>query len=185
MALEFKRDWHKPANVVTLFRLVLAWIPAAIILTNPKGSDSQWLAAILFVFVAATDILDGHLARSRGEITDLGKFIDPLIDKILVFVTLVALSLVTPILWIPTIVITVREIWVTIVLRRPAQLRGGVIAAVASGKIKMTLQCAMIVVLTIPGSAIWIIIQIALVIAAIGATIWSWIDYQRRFGLKK
>jgi CDP-diacylglycerol--glycerol-3-phosphate 3-phosphatidyltransferase len=185
MALEFKRDWRKPSNIVTLVRLILAWIPATIILTNPKGSGSWWLAAILFVFVAATDILDGHLARSRSEVTDLGKFIDPLVDKILVFVTLVALSIVTPILWAPTIVITVREIWVTIALRRPAQQRGGIIAAVASGKIKMALQCAMIVALTIPGDTTWTIIQIVFVVAAIGATIWSWIDYQRRFGLKK
>ncbi len=180
-------DWRKPANVVTLIRLALAWIPAMLILTSPKESGWWWVAAVTFAFVAATDMLDGHLARIKDEdgrdgTTDLGKFLDPLVDKILVATTLVALCLVTPILWFPTGFIVLREVWVALVLRKPAQKAGGVIAAVFSGKLKMVAQCVMIFALIIPGNPAWV--QIAAIIVAIGATIWSWIDYQRRFGSK-
>lgn len=180
---DYKRDGRKLANVVTQLRLVLAWVPGAIVLVSPKGSGWWWLAAALFALIAATDALDGRLARKRDEVTELGKFLDPLVDKVLVTTTLLALCLVMPVLWIPTGIIVIREAWVTFVLRGAAQ-KGGIIPAVTSGKVKMALQCVMIVVLIIPGDNGWIIAQITAVVAAICATVWSWIDYQRRFGLK-
>ncbi len=206
------KDWRKPANIVTLIRLALSWIPAVIILNSPKESGWWWVAAIVFALVAATDMLDGHLARTKDKITGrdgttkLGKFLDPLVDKILVAMTLLALCLVTPILWLPTGFIALREVWVALVLRKPAQKAGGVIAAVWSGKVKMAAQCAMIVILMIPGGDVWSVIQFCIqlfsgiavgdvttwswiqfiaVLVAMYTTGWSWIDYQRRFGGKE
>src|SRR5688500_2868327 len=101
------KTWSGPANLVTLARLLLAWVPGVIILAT-KQPGWWWTAAILFVLIAATDALDGYLARKRDPITgldrttELGKFLDPLVDKVLVATALVALCLVTPVLCVPT-----------------------------------------------------------------------------------
>ena len=88
-----------PANIVTLIRILLVpvffvacvspwptWFPD----WNEAELLKPWLAALLFVVLACTDALDGYLARSRGEVTNFGKFMDPLADKILVAAALLA-----------------------------------------------------------------------------------------------
>ena len=89
-----------PANIVTLVRIVLIPLFVAVLVSPwPAltenlplwGSLQPWIAAAVFVFISATDAVDGYLARSRNEVTDFGKFLDPLADKILVCAALLGL----------------------------------------------------------------------------------------------
>ena len=124
-------------NTLTIFRLVC--IPLVVIwLRNPERLGS-FLAALFFGLGFITDFLDGFFARRYGEITTLGKLLDPLADKILVCVTLVMLIPLDRIpAWIVMLIIA-REIAVT-GLRGIAVNRGVVIQASVLGKYKTALQ---------------------------------------------
>ena len=86
-----------PANVVTMIRICL--VPVFVVALISPWPDAfglaflnpwkAWIAAIIFVVISCTDWLDGYLARSRGEVTDFGKFMDPLADKLLVISALI------------------------------------------------------------------------------------------------
>ena len=116
MPAETERIWT-PANIVTLTRILLIPVFVAALLSpwptwlpEPEfwAMWQPWIAAAVFVVISATDAIDGHLARSRDEITDLGKFLDPLADKILVCAALLALvELHTFPSWVALIIIAV------------------------------------------------------------------------------
>ena len=137
------RVWT-PANIVTLVRILL--IPIFVVallspwpewLAYPEfwAAWQPWIAAIVFAAISATDAVDGHLARSRNEVTDLGKFMDPLADKILVCAAMLALvELQAFPSWVALIIIA-REFIVS-GLRMVAAAQGKVIAASYYGKVK-------------------------------------------------
>ncbi|NLO88946.1 MAG: CDP-diacylglycerol--glycerol-3-phosphate 3-phosphatidyltransferase [Clostridia bacterium] len=132
------------ANTITLVRISMIPLFLAILLINIPYSNL--VAAAVFVIAAGTDGLDGYLARARKEVTNLGKFLDPLADKLLItsaFIYLVELNLVDA--WI-AIVIVAREFAVT-GLRTLAIDRGIVIPANNWGKIKTVLQIIAVVIL--------------------------------------
>jgi CDP-diacylglycerol--glycerol-3-phosphate 3-phosphatidyltransferase len=130
-------------NVLSAARIALAPVMAAVVVAHPDGS---LLAGALFAAIALTDIVDGHLARSRGLITPLGKLLDPVADKALIIAALASLVWVDR-LALPVVgVIVAREVLVT-ALRAHAARRGSVLAAGASGKAKMFLQVAMVLAL--------------------------------------
>ena len=83
--------WNLP-NIVTLIRISMT--PVVALLPFIEGYWPKFIAFLVFVTVALTDILDGYLARSRNQITDLGKLLDPLADKLLLLASLI------PIYWI-------------------------------------------------------------------------------------
>lgn len=177
---EFKKDWHVSPNLVTMFRLIFSPVPAILYLYN---SDKLfWVAMLVFISVAATDKLDGWMARRNNEakVTKLGTFLDPTVDKVLIVVTLFALSIINPLVWIPTVIITVREGYVFYFLRR-AKNRGRDVIVVYSGKVKMTIQCVAISMLFLPQSGIWQRLTWVAVFIAVVLTITSWIDYIRAF----
>lgn len=179
---EFKKDWRVAPNLITEARLIISPFPAMIYLYDP---DRLYLAAmLLFVFVAATDNIDGRVARKWNLITKLGAFLDPTVDKILVVTTLVALSIVQPLVWVPTVIITVRELYVFFFLRR-AKNRGQEVAVVRSGKVKMFVQCFAIAMLFLPQSGIWQLLTWTVVLLAIVLTVTSWIDYIKAFSNAK
>ncbi len=123
-------------NVLSGARILLAPAVAAVVLAHPDGSIA---AGLLFAVIAITDIVDGHLARSRGLITPLGKLLDPVADKLLVIAALASLVAVDRLaLWV-VVVIAARELLVT-VLRADAARAGAVLAAGTAGKAKMFLQ---------------------------------------------
>jgi CDP-diacylglycerol--glycerol-3-phosphate 3-phosphatidyltransferase len=145
-------------------------------LAHPDGS---LLAAGLFMAGAITDMVDGHLARSRGLITSVGKLLDPAADKLLVIAALASLVAVGRLpLWVVG-VIAAREIGVTL-LRAHAVRRGVVIAAGPAGKAKMVLQVLMVLVLMAVGdpSAFWVQ---ALVGATVALTVVSGLGYLRSY----
>jgi len=127
------------ANVVTIGRLLL--VPVfAVLLFHADGAVAswRWIAFAVFAVAAATDLVDGELARSRGLVTTFGKVADPIADKALMGTALVGLSLLSELPWWVTVVILVREVGVT--LLRFWVIRDGVIPASRGGKLKTLLQ---------------------------------------------
>ncbi|HXT14025.1 MAG TPA: CDP-alcohol phosphatidyltransferase family protein [Gemmatimonadaceae bacterium] len=136
-------------NALTIARIVAT--PAIAILPFSNSSGLRLCAFVLFVLAAITDYIDGYLARSRKEETDLGRLLDPFADKALLVGTLIAMYLlaprfpfITPIgpialpLWI-VIVVLGREVFMT-VYRQAAARRGVVISAIGPAKWKTGLQ---------------------------------------------
>ena len=128
-------------NKITIARICL--IPVFMIVLM-CGANFEWTgfsiyAAIIFSVSSFTDGVDGHNARSRGLITDFGKFMDPLADKLLVSAALICFIQLD---WIPAymaVIIIAREFIVT-GLRTLAASKGIVMAAIMTGKIKTVIQ---------------------------------------------
>lgn len=131
------KDIWTPANIVTCVRI--AFIPVFMFVAavaDIRDDASLAMAAfVIYVTLSLTDKLDGHLARSRGEITDFGKFLDPIADKLLVFsALLLLLSHGYVSVWVVFIILA-REFLVS-ALRMVAASNGEVIAADKLGKAK-------------------------------------------------
>lgn len=183
-----------PANVVTVLRICGVPLFVAAFLAPwpswlPGGHEiawaQPWVAAALFAFLAATDGVDGYLARSRNEVTDFGKFVDPLADKILVAAALLALiELQILPSWV-ALVILVREFIVS-GLRMIAASQGAVVAASWYGKAKTCFQIAAILMFILkdaiipnsnsPESPLFILSWLVMLIA-LALTIVSMVDY--------
>lgn len=185
-----------PANITTMVRILLVPVFVVAILSPwpdyfPNWEDinlyKPWVAALIFAVISCTDALDGYLARKRGEVTNFGKFIDPLADKILVAAALLALiELQVLPSWVALIII-VREFIVS-GLRMLAASQGVVIAASWYGKAKTVFQIIAILLFIIKDSDLllrihvhagwalyivsWVFMLIALVL-----TVVSMIDY--------
>ncbi len=142
-------------NYLTLARIVLVPLLVVILLTplaeNWFGISSYALAIAIFLAASLTDILDGHLARRRNQVSNLGKLLDPIADKLLVSAALIVLveKHLAP-AWV-VVVILGREFIIT-GLRSIAVTEGIVIQAQTSGKIKMWAQCVAIVALLVAGA---------------------------------
>ncbi len=186
------------ANAVTLSRMVLIPVFLVSLLSDWPGWLSAprmvvtlkpWFAAAVFTLLAATDGVDGYLARTRNEITTFGKFIDPLADKLLVTAALLALIELDVLpAWVALVIIS-REFIVS-GLRMVASAEGAVIAASWYGKIKTVLQVLAIVLFIIkdssllgdtgtPFSAFAEVVSWAIMGAAITMTLASMVDYFR------
>jgi CDP-diacylglycerol--glycerol-3-phosphate 3-phosphatidyltransferase len=140
--------WTLP-NILTVARIALA--PVIALLPFINGYIPKLIAFVVFLAAAISDFYDGRLARERGEITDLGKILDPLADKLLLLATLIPIFWITRYqvqyeipwwgslpLWVAILLIG-REIAMTI-FRQVAKKRGVIIAAGGAGKIKTIVQ---------------------------------------------
>jgi len=152
-------NWNVP-NVITIVRILLAPLFVWMLLVD-AGADGalRWWAMVLFVVAIATDGLDGAIARRRGLVTDLGKLLDPIADKVLIGGALVSLSILGELPWWVTVVILVREVGITVY--RFIVISDGVVAASRGGKLKTVVQAVAISVAlaplwTIPGFEPWI-----------------------------
>ena len=168
------------ANIVTVIRILLAPVFIYLLLLD-NGHDTyiRYIAALLFVFAITTDSVDGLLARQRNLVTDLGKLIDPIADKVLTGGALVGLSILGEIPWWITIVILVREIGITVF--RFIALRDRVIAASWLGKLKTVAQAVAISFALFPFWQFlgqWInAVNAALIVLALVLTVVSGIEY--------
>ena len=166
-------------NVLTLFRLVL--IPF-ILLAYYWPSESRLLwAAGLFMLAAATDWLDGFLARRLNQTTAFGAFLDPVADKVTVAVALVVLVESYSELWLtlPAIIIISREIVISALREWMAEIGKRAHLDVSYiGKVKTTMQMVSIVLLlaTPPGTLISSVGLVMLYAAAV-LTLWSMVLY--------
>lgn len=106
-------NWCVP-NLITIARILLVPVFVWFLLLDGNSDGPwRWAAAVLFIVAIATDSLDGHIARSRNLITDLGKLLDPIADKALTGTALVLLSVLGELPWWVTIIILVRELGIT------------------------------------------------------------------------
>lgn len=126
--------WN-PANVVTCVRIALVPLFAAVALADPASHASSLAALVLLIGICLTDKLDGYLAKSRGEVTDFGKFLDPIADKLLVTAALVVLLAHGDVGVAGVLIILSREFIVSAV-RMLAASNGEVIAAANMGRAK-------------------------------------------------
>lgn len=168
------------ANIVTVARILLA--PAfVVLLLLDGGSDGvlRYVAGGLFVLASATDGIDGYLARRRNLVTDAGKLLDPIADKVLTGGALVSLSILGELPWWVTIVILVREVGITVL--RLVALRDHVIAASLLGKIKTWVQIIAISFAIVPLWAFlgeWVhVLNTVLMTLAVAITIVSGVEY--------
>ena len=166
------------ASKVTIARICL--IPVFIVCYHLWGD--LWSGAIpaaVFILASMTDWVDGYLARSRNEVTNFGKFMDPIADKLLVmsaFVLLVGDGRMTG---VSCIIILAREFIIS-GFRLIASDRGMVLAAGKLGKIKTTLQIIAIVLLLLnnfPFAYVGIPMDKIVLAAAVVMTVWSGADY--------
>ena len=125
-------------NKLTVLRMALVPVFIALFYLDAVPLHALW-AFIVFAAASLTDMLDGHIARSRGLVTDFGKFMDPLADKILVVSAMVCLMDVSLAPALAVIIVVAREFLVTS-LRLVAAPKGIVIAADKWGKYKTVSQ---------------------------------------------
>ena len=163
------------ASKITLVRV--AMIPAYLVTMYLSGGEAgmwMWASLILFMVASLTDFIDGHIARKYNQVSDFGKFLDPLADKLL---TIAAMSMfcewgIFP-AWALMIVLT-REFAVS-GLRMVAGPKGKVIAAGKSGKIKtastMVGLCAMMAFPGIP------VLNTAVIAMIVLTTVYSGVEY--------
>jgi CDP-diacylglycerol---glycerol-3-phosphate 3-phosphatidyltransferase len=163
-------------NALTLGRLLCVPVFAAILALSAGGADG-WLVLAWAVFTAAciTDVVDGRLARKRGQCTDFGAFADPIADKALVGTALLGLSLLGVMPWWVTGVVIGREVAVTAL--RTAVLRHGVIPASRGGKLKALSQNCAVALYLLPLSGVAATARVPVLAIAVVATVVTGIDY--------
>lgn len=164
-------------NKLTILRMVLIIPFVAYMLVPGLGEAGMYASVVLFVIASLTDLLDGKIARKYGLVTNFGKFMDPLADKLLVASALICLTSQGSLAaWISIIIIS-REFIIS-GFRLVASDNGIVIAASYWGKFKTTFQMAMIVmlILNFDNGAYQICATIVTYVALI-LTLVSLIDY--------
>ena len=145
-------------------------------LTDIGGSANKWISLILFVVASLTDLLDGKIARKYNLVTNFGKFMDPLADKLLVCSAMICLIEMNKLdAWIVIVIIS-REFIIS-GFRLVASDSGVVIAASYWGKFKTVFQMAMIIVLIADLGGFFDMLGTVLVWAALALTIISLLDY--------
>lgn len=146
--------WDYAPNVVTYIRIILSILFIILYLVaGPWGYTStaiRWLVFVLFVIAASTDKLDGWMARKYNQVTELGKLLDPIADKLLMLSALIIASAFGELYWWITALFVIREIGITILRFYVINKGGKVIAASSAGKFKTLSQSIGIAMLLVP-----------------------------------
>lgn len=161
-------------NKLTMFRVILIPFFVLFMLVDITGMD-KWIALAIFIIASLTDLLDGKIARKYNLVTNFGKFMDPLADKLLVCSALICLVEMAKLPAWMVIVIIAREFIIS-GFRLIASDNGVVIAASYWGKFKTTFQMVMICLLIADIEAISAITNV-IIWAALILTVVSLIDY--------
>jgi CDP-diacylglycerol--glycerol-3-phosphate 3-phosphatidyltransferase len=181
---------HRTINVptvLTLIRLIVAPFVLPVLLVYLLPFNSLFIngaLALLFIVFALTDFFDGHLARRLQQETRLGKLLDPLADKCLVYSTLIALLAVGKIYFYWVIIFVGREFFV-MGLRLIALEHGSAVTVSWWGKIKTVLQMALLTVLIanpyqvlgLCNAWCWNGVELVLLISALGVSVFSAYQY--------
>jgi len=168
------------ANIITVVRILLAPVFVWMLLVDGgENGPLRYAAAALFIVAIVTDSVDGLLARRQNLITDFGKILDPIADKILIGGALIALSILGELWWWVTILILARELGITAF--RMAVVRHVVIPASPAGKLKTVMQAVAVSFYLVPtwewfGEwTHWV--NAVLMGIAVVLTLWSGIEY--------
>ena len=159
------------ANKLTMLRVVL--IPVYLVLWHLDFPGNNYVALAVFIVASATDFVDGYVARHYDQVTDFGKFMDPLADKVLVLTAMICFCAMGRMPAWAVVIVMAREFAVS-GLRLVAVDNGRVIAAGWSGKVKTasTMVCLSLMHLPIPNELDWVCV---IIIAA--TTLYSGIEY--------
>jgi len=166
------------ANKITVSRMIMVPIFVIILLSSiiPQPLN-RYIAVAIFIAASLTDALDGYIARSRNMITNFGKFMDPLADKLLVTSALISMVELGSLPAWAVIIITAREFIIT-GFRTIAASNNVVLAASWWGKLKTTSQMLMIIFVLIGfQGVIFEAINSLLLVLAVAFTIISGVDY--------
>ena len=163
-------------NKLTVLRVIMVPFFVLFMLTDLGGPANKWIALLIFCVASLTDMLDGKIARKYNLVTNFGKFMDPLADKLLVCSAMICLIQTGQLAaWI-VIVIIAREFIIS-GFRLVASDNGIVIAASYWGKFKTVAQMAMIIVLIADFGGVFNMIGTALIWVSLILTIVSLVDY--------
>ena len=168
------------ANIITIVRMIAT--PFFVWMLLADGGDLgalRWGAAVFFVLAIASDAVDGYLARSRGLVTDLGKLLDPIADKVLTGAAFVGLSILGELPWWITVVVLVREVGITI--HRLMIVDDVVVAAAWMGKLKTLAQAIAITLALFPLphliGDVFVWVNVVAMTVAVVLTVASGVDY--------
>ena len=162
-------------NKLTIARVIMIPFFVLFLLTGLGGAASKWIALAIFIIASMTDLLDGHIARKYNLVTNFGKFMDPLADKLLVCAAMICLVEMGRLpAWIVIVIIS-REFIIS-GFRLIASDNGRVIAASYWGKFKTTFQMLMIC-LMIADIAQIAVVTAAVMWIALVLTVVSLVDY--------
>lgn len=167
-------------NLLTVLRIAVVPVFAVVLVVGADRLGFRLLAVGLFVVAAATDKVDGWLARRWDQVTDLGKILDPIADKLLMGSALVVLSALGELWWWVTVVILVREVGITVM--RFFLLRYVVLPASRGGKVKTVLQSMAIGLFLLPLAHLPAVVTWAAwatMAAALVVTVATGVDYLR------
>ena len=164
-------------NKLTILRTLMIPVFLFFLLTDCAGDYSKWIAVVVFIIASLTDMLDGKIARKYNLVTNFGKFMDPLADKLLVCAALICMIELRELpAWMVIIIIS-REFIIS-GFRLVASDNGVVIAASYWGKFKTNFQMFMIIMLIIDlGTSTAVMIENILIVIATALTIISLVDY--------
>ena len=163
-------------NKLTMLRVIMVPFFVFFMLTDAAGAAGKWIALALFVLASLTDMLDGKIARKYNLVTNFGKFMDPLADKLLVCSAMICLIPDGRLPAAIVIVIIAREFIIS-GFRLIASDNGVVIAASYWGKFKTVFQMAMVIVLIMDLGGVFDVIAQVLIWVSLALTIISLCDY--------
>ena len=163
-------------NKLTVLRMIMIPFFVVFMLTDLGGTYGKYIALAIFVIASLTDLLDGKIARKRNLVTNFGKFMDPLADKLLVCSALICLVEMDRLAAWMVIVIISREFIIS-GFRLIASDNGVVIAASYWGKFKTTFQMVMIILLILDLGECFQVLETAVIWIALVLTVVSLIDY--------
>ena len=163
-------------NKLTILRVLMIPFFVLFMLWDITGAADKWIAAAIFIVASLTDMLDGKIARKYNLVTNFGKFMDPLADKLLVSAAMICLVEMGRLPAWMVIVIISREFIIS-GFRLIASDNGVVIAASYWGKFKTVFQMAMIIVLIFNFGVFFGIIEMVLIWISLILTVVSLVDY--------
>ncbi len=166
-------------NKLTVLRVIMIPFFVAFLLFDITGGADKWIALAIFCVASLTDFLDGYLARKNNLVTNFGKFMDPLADKLLVCSAMICLVSMNKLNVIVVLIIIAREFIIS-GFRLVASDNGIVIAASYWGKFKTVFQMAMVIVLIMDLGGIFAVIGNLLVWISLALTVISLVDYVKK-----
>ena len=163
-------------NKLTVLRVLMIPFFVVFLLYDITGPADKWIALIIFCAASLTDMLDGQIARKYNLVTNFGKFMDPLADKLLVCTAFICLTAMGRLNVLVTLIIIAREFIIS-GFRLVASDNGIVIAASYWGKFKTVSHMVLIILLLADLGGVFGILEGVLALVALALTIISLVDY--------